>query len=184
MVEDVYEKVAGLDLVEPVLVVSQASAQHGDDLLEVVWPGTLVLPVSVGTTSAELLSRLALLGADEAVLVAGDAPDLPPLLVGKLHRGLGSAQVAVLPARDGGLVAMATRCPLPDWLPACGAGLDVDDALARLQQAAPRRTSVSVGPGWHRVREPGDLQLLDPGLEGWEITQAALRHPGHGAPTG
>jgi hypothetical protein len=34
------------------------------------------------------------------------------------------------------------------------------------------------GPGWHRLRTPDDLRLLDPGLEGWENTRALLEgHP-------
>lgn len=178
MVEDVYERVAALELVEPVLVVHDGDDKAAaDGVRVVVWPGTLVIASRPEATSAEVLSELASLGADEAVLVAGDAPDLPALLIGKLHRALGTADVAVLPARDGGLVAIAARCPLPEWFVGCGAGLDVDDALARLQQSAPRRSSISVGPGWHRVRHRRDLQLLDPGLEGWETTQEALRDP-------
>ncbi|HET8982720.1 MAG TPA: hypothetical protein VFN47_08530, partial [Pedococcus sp.] len=91
-----------------------------------------------------------------------------------LHRGLGSAEVAVLPAADGGLVALATRCPVPDWVRSAAVDLDSRDALDVLRAAAPRRTAVSVGPGWHRVRAPSDVALLDPGLEGWDLTRQQL----------
>jgi hypothetical protein len=57
---------------------------------------------------------------------------------------------------------------------ATGAGLDAADAVQRLRAAAPRRTAVAIGPGWHRVRSADDLASLDPGLEGWEVTRAAL----------
>ncbi len=175
MVEDVYDKVASLDLVEAVLVVPDDDADPARDLDEVVWPGTPVLRLAGAAGSSTTLDAIQRLGADEAVLVTGDAPDVPGLLLGKLHRALGSAAAAVLPARDGGLVALAAVCPVAEWVLAAGAGLDVPDALSRLQQAAPRRSAVSVGPGWHRVRRPADLSLLDQGLEGWDVTRAWLR---------
>ncbi|HEX6935398.1 MAG TPA: hypothetical protein VF227_02655, partial [Actinomycetes bacterium] len=80
----------------------------------------------------------------------------------------------VLPCAGGGLVALATRVPVPDWVMGTRVGLDTSDAVARLRAAGPRRTAVSVGPGWHRVRSAADLSALDPGLEGWEVTRAVL----------
>jgi hypothetical protein len=182
MVEDVYEMVASLEQVEPVLVIPEGLP--ADHLSDLTWPGTAVVRVPAQSASPDILIALAELGADELALIVGDAPDLPPLLVGKLYRGLGSAEVALLPASGGGLVALATRCPPPPWLVRCGAGLDVQAAQALVQHAAPRRSAVSVGPGWHRVRERDDLQLLDPGLEGWDVTQAALRDQAPGARDG
>lgn len=174
MVEDVYETVAGLALVEPVLVVDAADPD-ADALAELTWPGTEVLRMPGHAAAAEpVLEALAALGGDEVTVVAADVPDLPGLLVGKLHRGLGSADVAVLPAAGGGLVALATKRPVPGWVAATGVGLDTGDAVTRLRGAAPRRTAVSVGPGWHRVRAPADLAALDRGLEGWEVTRALL----------
>jgi hypothetical protein len=116
MVEDVYETVAALELVEPVLVVDAHDPAR--DLLEsLVWPGTTVLhlPPPSGSASRtwQTLDGLAAAGADQVTVVAGDAPDLPGLLVGKLHRALGSADVAVLPDSAGGLVALSTHVPLP-----------------------------------------------------------------------
>jgi hypothetical protein len=176
MVEDVYETVAGLALVEPVLLV------HDDDpdaaaLADLTWPGTPVLhlpPEADVVSLPAALAALFALGADQATVIAADAPDLPGLLVGKLHRGLGPADVSVLPAAGGGLVALAAGADVPAWVTATGVGLDTPDAVGRLRAAAPRRTAVSVGPGWHRLRSADDLDALDPGLEGWDVTRAAL----------
>jgi len=179
MVEDVYETVAALELVEPVLALDAEDPAR--DLLEsLTWPGTVVVHLPRKSPNASrtrlALDALAAAGADQVTVLAGDAPDLPGLLVGKLHRALGSADVAVLPGSDGRLVGLATNAPLPDWLAADPAAVDLDDdhALATLRDAARRRTAVSVGPGWHRVRNRDDLARLDPGLEGWEITRELL----------
>jgi hypothetical protein len=192
MVEDVYETVAALDLVEPALAVD-ADDPVREALESLTWPGTAVvtLPSStsaasagaVSTGSSPVASRtwltidaLVAAGADQVTVLAGDAPDLPGLLVGKLHRALGSADVAVLPGSGGGMVGLATHAPPPDWLAteSTVVDLDHDDPVAHLQKAARRRTAVSVGPGWHRVRTAADLARLDPGLEGWEITRELL----------
>lgn len=172
MAEDVYETIAGLALVEAALLV-EAADPDADGLAALTWPGTEVVRLSAPDTMSAL-SAMAALGADQVTVVAADAPDLPGLLVGKLHRGLGSADVAVLPCTGGGLVALAVPVPVPDWVSTTGVGLDTPDAVARLRDAAPRRTAVSVGPGWHRVRSAADLASLDGGLEGWEVTRAAL----------
>jgi hypothetical protein len=179
MVEDVYETVAALDLVEPALVLDADDPAR--DLLEgLTWPGTVLVHLPLPSHNASrtrlALDALVAAGADQVTVLAGDAPDLPGLLVGKLHRALGSADVAVLPDSDGGLVGLATNAPLPDWLAAESAAVDLDDhhALATLREAARRRTSLSTGPGWHRVRTRHDVARLDPGLEGWEITRELL----------
>ena len=184
MVEDVYETVAALELVEPVLAldaddpardvarVTHLAGHDGGRPAPVHRP----TPRAPGTRSTALVAA----GADQVTVIAGDAPDLPGLLVGKLHRALGSADVAVLPGSDGALVALATHAPLPDWLATDLPAVDLDDldAVARLREAARRRTAVSVGPGWHRVRTRDDLRRLDPGLEGWEITRELLAASG------
>jgi hypothetical protein len=179
MVEDVYETVAALELVEPALVVL-ADDPARDTVAAMAWPGTPVYELPEPdhpreSVTVRALRLLADTGAEQVTLLAGDAPDLPGLLVGKLHRALGSCEVAVLPSATGGLVAIATRCPLPDWLTDDHLDIDGDDVLATLQARAPRRTSVAVGPGWHRVRRAADLTRLDPGLEGWEVTRELLR---------
>jgi hypothetical protein len=107
------------------------------------------------------------------VVVCGDAPDLPPLLVAKLFAALDTADAAACPCEGGGLVAFGTRLPVPAWVLAAGAGLDTPAATARLRAAAPRR-AFAVGPGWRRLRRPADVTRLDPGLEGWDVTRALL----------
>lgn len=174
LLEDTCDVVAGLPLVEQALVVS--SAEDRELAADLVAPGTLVVTVAAsapGEVTAAGLRALFAAGADEAVLVAGDAPDLPALLVGKLFRGLGSAQVAIVPATDGGLVALGARQPLPEWYVAAGCGLDTADAAARLPSAAPRR-ALSVAPGWHRIRTAADVGRLDVDLEGWDATRLLL----------
>ncbi|MEU5988421.1 hypothetical protein ABZ806_05565 [Spirillospora sp. NPDC047418] len=176
LLEDTYEVVAGLELVTPALVLDPPDQPDAE---AVTWPGT---PIVRAATPAGAFAALHALGAETAALVAPDAPDLPPLLLGKLFRALGSAPSAACPA-DGtgrGLVALAARLPLPDWLATALHDVDLDtpDALARLRAAAPRPGLVPQGPGWHRLRTPGDLRFLDPGLEGWENTRALLQgHP-------
>lgn len=173
LLEDVCEVVASLASVQPAVIVSPA------DWLPVaalpVWPGTLVLGVS-GDDGAVLagFDALAQAGAAYAVIVAGDAPDLPGLLVGKLFRALGTADATVCPAVTGGLVALGARLPVAPWLRAAGPSLDGDSALDHLAAAAPRRGSLRSGPGWHRLRTSADLGYLDPGLEGWDATRALL----------
>ena len=170
MTEDVVEVVSGLDVVEPVLVLGPHDPA---DWRELVWPGT---PVStVAGRGVEVLVDLHAHGAAMGAVVAGDAPDLPGLLVGKCFRALSSAQVSVCPAADGTLVALAAHLPVPGWLAASGVGLDSVGAVGSLAAAAPSRRAFSVGPGWHRVRGPDDLARLDPGLEGWAETRWVLR---------
>ncbi|WP_231330485.1 hypothetical protein [Actinomadura graeca] len=171
LLEDTYEVVAGLRSVTPALVLDPPDQPDAE---AVTWPGTEIVREP---TLAGAFAALHALGAGEAALVAADAPDLPPLLIGKLFRALGGAPAAACRAADGhGLVALAARLPLPGWLAAAltGIGLDTPDALSRLRAAAPRPGLVPQGPGWHRLRTPGDLRSLDPGLEGWENTRALL----------
>ena len=108
-------------------------------------------------------------GADAAAVVAADVPDLPGLLLGKLFRALGGHEVAVSRSSGGGLVALASRLPVPDWFTAGMADLS--------SEALTADSRVAVGPGWHRLREPADVHRLDPGLEGWASTRALLSAP-------
>jgi molybdopterin-guanine dinucleotide biosynthesis protein A len=150
-----------------------------------VWPGTPVIRLTADAVpgpAVQSLAALADLGARQAAVLAADAPDLPPLLIGKLLRALGSerrADVAICPAEGGGLVALAAWLPPPAWLAGVhtvrdGAELDVADIAERLRGAAPSRGAVRNGPGWHRMRSPADLARLDPGLEGWAATRELL----------
>jgi glycosyltransferase A (GT-A) superfamily protein (DUF2064 family) len=118
--------------------------------------------------------RLAERGADQAVVVAADAPDFPALLVGKLFRGLGRAEIVVSPCEQGGLVALGFTLPVARWLRDVRMSLDETDMLTRLAGAAPSPRAVALTPGWHRLRERADLALLDVRLEGWESTRMLL----------
>lgn len=180
MLEDVYEVAAGLEFVTAALVTGPDVPADAESI---TWPGT---PIVRDPAPAAAFAALHALGAREAALIVPDAPDLPPLLLGKLFRALGSAPAAACQAADGnGLVALAARLPLPAWLAAAlddpgtaldgsGTVLDDPDALARVRAAAPRPGLVPQGPGWHRIRTPADLRFLDPGLEGWDNTRALL----------
>jgi hypothetical protein len=106
------------------------------------------------------------------VAVSHDAPDLPGLLIGKLFRALGSADLALCPSEDGTQVAIGLNIPPAGWL---SSTLDFGISLAELDAVKPRRHAVAIGPGWHRLRSAGDLARLDPGLEGWDATRAILR---------
>ena len=177
--EDVYEVLAGLELLD-----AGAAVQDDQDraaVVSVTWPDAPVVDLPprdhAGNDLLAALSGLAGLGYEQAVVVSLDAPDLPGLLVGKLFRALGSADVAVCPAEGGGLVALAARLPLAPWVAATGVDLDTSDAVTALRAAAPSRAATGVGPGWHRVRTPAELAGLDPGLEGWAATRA-LRSTG------
>ncbi|WP_240197170.1 DUF2064 domain-containing protein [Nonomuraea lactucae] len=160
--EDTYEIVAGLEFVTPVLVTSVP------DLDEIVWPGTEVITIAEDDSLRSIVRRMK---GDQVVVIGADAPDLPPLLIGKLFRELGRAQVAVCPAEGGGAVALACGLPMPGW---ADPDLDAPDPVAALRAQAPGSRMVAAGPGWHRLRSGEDLGLLDPGLEGWESTRALI----------
>lgn len=171
--EDVYEVLAGLELLDAGVAV--ATGHDRAAVVSITWPGAPVVDLPGGQATNDLVAALAgltALGYEQAVVVAVDAPDLPGLLIGKLFRALGRADVAVCPAQTGELVAVAARLPLAAWVVEAGVDLDTLDALAALRAAAPSRASVGVGPGWHRVRTPEELAALDPGLEGWAATRA------------
>lgn len=139
---------------------------------EIVWPGTPVVEIPDLSGSALVEAAFAALPyGRQAVLLSADAPDLPPLLIGKLFRELGRARIAVCPDTGGGTVAFAAHLPYPDW---AAVGFDDLDPVKALRASAPGSRMVARGPGWHRLRTPGDIRLLDPGLEGWDNTRALL----------
>ncbi|WP_302893153.1 hypothetical protein [Actinomadura luzonensis] len=161
--EDTYEMVAGLDLVTPVLVTSVPGLDH------LVWPGTEIVTVGEDEPLTGVLARLR---GDQAAVIAADAPDLPPLLVGKLFRELGRAEITICPAEGGGAVALACALPAPAW---AAPDLDDPELVATLRGQAPGPRRVATTPGWHRLRTPEDVHRLDPGLEGWDNTRALLK---------
>ena len=111
---------------------------------------------------------------DELVLVPGDAPDLPGLVLAKVFKVLHRTDVVVAPERGGpGCVALGLRLPLAPWLQDQPLDLD-DDPYARLLRLAPSRAAASRAPDWHRLRTPESRRRLDPRLEGWDETRAVL----------
>lgn len=164
LAEDVVDLLATLNEVQTAVAVTPADRWLAD---AVVWPGTAVYEVPEATPNAVLA---ALDGYDQAAVVAGDAPDVPGLTIGKLLRPLTSRPVAVAPAEGGpGLLGVAARLPVPQWLPP----LDLDRAQpAAVRTAAPSPGDLAVTPGWHRLRGAADLSRLDPAVEGWEATRA------------
>jgi hypothetical protein len=125
--------------------------------------------VAAEPTPYDALLALHASGATIGAVTAGDAPDLPGLLVGKLFSACEDRPAGVLPANGGGLVGVASRLPPPGWL----RSITLDSGLDEVHANAPR-DAVVVGPGWHRLRAPEDVARLDPRLEGWERTRALL----------
>lgn len=167
LAEDVVDLLATLNEVETAVAVTPEDRWLAD---EVVWPGTAVYEVPEPTATAVFAT---LTGYDQAAVVVADAPDVPGLTLGKLLRPLTSRPVAVAPVEGNGagLLGVAARLPVPEWLPA----LDLDTtAPAEVRAAAPRAGDVAVTAGWRRLRGPADLATLDPAFEGWEATRALL----------
>lgn len=167
---DTYEVLADL--------VDVRSGIAGAEAADLLWPGGLALLDGDVLALADRLAGT----ADELVVVPGDVPDLPGLVLAKVFKVLHRSDVVVAPARaDGGCVALGLRLPVAPWL--LGRDLDLDlDPTVSLRAAAPARGRVAEAPPWHRLRDPGALARLDPGLEGWEETRALLAPvlAGHG----
>ncbi|QNE22883.1 DUF2064 domain-containing protein [Kribbella qitaiheensis] len=171
LAEDTYEVLASLDRVDVAVAVVGGEESSVAEVSALTWPGTPVY--SVGPTRPVLDALSGAGPAAAAVAVSYDAPDLPGLLIGKLFRALSTADLAVCPSEDGGQVAIGVNLPVASWVVA--AEPTFDTSLSELEQLKPRRHAVAIGPGWHRMRSPGDLARLDPGLEGWDATRAILR---------
>lgn len=165
---DLLASLAGID----------AAMATGPDQAElarrVSWPGTHLLDLSHGHTPVDVLVALGELGYDEGAVLVADAPDLPALHVAKSFSALDTRAVAVAPARETGMVILASRLPVPDWLRDNPIDMDAADPVRALKAVASQRRDVFATPGWHRLRTPADLGWLDPGLEGWDATRALL----------
>jgi len=166
LAEDVVDLLATLAEVTPAVAVLPAERALADAL---VWPGTRVWEVAA-LTSGAIFDEAGRDGYQQAALLAPDAPDLPGMLVGKLLRPLSSRPVSVAPSLTGGLLGLAVRLPVPEWLPS----VDLDVGVEVLRKAAPQPGQVAAATGWHRLTGPAALSRLDPGLEGWEATRALL----------
>lgn len=171
LTEDTYELLADLAQVDVAVAVAAGDEPSLAAIRDLTWPGT---PVFAVPGDNPVLSAIELAGPAAAVVaVSHDVPDLPGLLIGKLFRALGSADIAVTPATDGSLAAIGVNLPIASWVK--DAAPTFDSTLAELEAAKPRRHAVAVGPGWHRLRSAADLAQLDPGLEGWDATRSLLR---------
>jgi hypothetical protein len=167
LAEDVVDLLGTLAAAEPAIAVSPADR---DLAAAVAWPGMRVYELPEATP-VNAMRAAAEDGYELGAVLAADAPDLPGMLIGKLLQPLTSRTAAVAPAHGGGLLGVASRLPLPDWLPQ----VDLDGGRPEdVREAAPRKALVAVTPGWHRLRQPADLARLDPALEGWETTRALL----------
>lgn len=166
LAEDVVDLLATLAEVTPAVAVLAGERALADAL---VWPGTRVYEVPA-LTSGAIFEAAGRDGYEQAALLAPDAPDLPGMLVGKLLRPLSSRPVSVAPSGTGGLLGLAVRLPVPEWLPS----VDLEAAVEDLRKAAPQPGRVAMATGWHRLTGPDALNRLDPGLEGWEATRALL----------
>jgi hypothetical protein len=185
MAEDILDVLARLVEAEPAIAATDV------DALSVGWPG--LRRYGLGRLDVvSLFAAVAADGFDQAVLLAGDAPDLPGMLIAKLLRPLTTRPIAVAgthgsllpsaetppspspsssPGNGAGLLGLAARLPAPGWLPA----LELDQLTPQsLRRLAPRPTDVAPAPAWHRLRGPDDVARLDPGLEGWDATRALL----------
>ncbi|MFC4067587.1 hypothetical protein [Actinoplanes subglobosus] len=168
MAEDVVDLLARLAQAEAAIAATPADRALAE---EIAWPGMRIYEVPAPTVLPVLAAATAD-GFDQAAVIAGDAPDVPGMTLGKLLRPLDGKAVAVAPAGPGGgLFGVATGLPAPDWL----ADHDLDTASAQLlRKGAPAPGEVTSTPPWRRLRGPADLAGLDPALEGWENTRALL----------
>jgi hypothetical protein len=164
LAEDVVDLLSMLAAADPAIAVDPVDAAVAR---AVAWPGMTIYEAA---TPRAVLEAAARDGYDQGAVVAADAPDVPGMILGKLLQPLETRQVAVAPAHDGGLLGVASRLPVPEWVPE----IDFDGSPEPVRNAAPRRGLVAVTPGWHRLRGPADLARLDPALEGWDTTRALL----------
>lgn len=171
LAEDTYEVLASLDRVDVAVAVAGGDQAALSAIAALTWPGTPVYSVDAARPVLDAVEQAG--PAAAVVAVSYDVPDLPGLLIGKLFRALGSADLAVTPAEDGSLAAVGIKLPTASWI--ADAAPTFDTPLADLEKLKPRRHAIGIGPGWHRLRSNADLARLDPGLEGWDATRSLLR---------
>jgi len=181
LAEDVVDLLATLAQAEPAIA---GLPEDRAVIEEIAWPGMRRYEVPTRTVLPVLRAADAD-GFEQAAVIAADAPDVPGMILGKLLRPLETKPVAVAPAGSPGagpagspgnvggpgLLGVAARLPLPEWL----IDHDLDSASAMgLRRTAPRPGDVQSTPEWHRLRGPAELAALDPALEGWEHTRHLL----------
>lgn len=167
LAEDVVDLIAPLPLIHPAIAALSADLPLAS---KIAWPGMSLYELPSLSIRAALAAAAAD-GHERAVVLMADAPDLPAMLIGKMIRPLSTRTVAVAPAAGGGLLGVASRLPVPDWLPE----LDPETGdVVTARRPAPDPTMVAAAPGWHRLRSPEDLGHLDMGLDGWDATRSLL----------
>ncbi|GAA2614080.1 hypothetical protein [Paractinoplanes durhamensis] len=168
LAEDVVDLLARLAQAEAAIA---ATAEDRKLAEEIAWPGMRIYEVPAATY-LPVFAAAAADGFDQAAVIAGDAPDVPGMILGKLLAPLDGKAVAVAPGGPGnGLMGVAAGLPAPEWL----ADHDLDSASAQLlRRTAPQPGDVTSTPEWRRLRGPAELASLDPALEGWENTRALL----------
>jgi hypothetical protein len=168
LAEDLADLLVSMEQADPALAVVPADRGLAD---AVRWPTTPVYELPTLTVTA-ILAAAARDGYEQVAVLAGDAPDLPGLILAKLLRPLTTRPVAVAPHTGGaGLLGLAARIPAPDWLPSSGLDELSEEQVAA---AAPERRLVAGTPGWHRLTDAAQLTHLDLALDGWEATRALL----------
>lgn len=165
MAEDVVDLLAGMADLDVVIAYAPDRAADAEAIR---WPDSTLLPAEPDAVS--VLDGLAGLRYDVGAVVVPDAPDLPGLVVAKPFSALSGGLVAAAPSSTGGLVMLASRLPVPEWL-AAARPVSLDGAV---DLRPTRRRDVRTTPGWHRLRTPADIARLDPDLEGWDATRALL----------
>jgi hypothetical protein len=145
--------------------------RHADAVAAVAAIDTTVW-TSQQPTVLEAAERAASAGARQAVVLASDAPHLPGLLVGKVFRALGRADLAICPDPRGFASAIGLQLPAAEWL----TDLDPDqtDVADRAKAAAPRPALVRLTPGWRRLRTEADLAALEAAVDGADFTRALV----------
>lgn len=173
LADDAVDLLAMLAEVEPALAVAEAERPLAT---AVAWPSMRVYALPE-LTIGNVLAAAAADGYEQAAVLAGDAPDLPGMMIAKLLRPLTTRTAAAAPDATAptGLLGIASRLPAPGWL----AEIDFDGAtVATVRGSAPAATDVIGTPGWHRLRTANALARLDPALDGWEATRAILSRGG------
>jgi hypothetical protein len=168
LAEDVVDLLAMLAQADPAIAATAADRGLAE---RIAWPGMRIYEVATPTVRP-VLEAAGADGYDQAAVIASDAADVPGMVLGKLLRPLTTKPVAVAPGGpSGGLLGVASRLPVPDWL----TDHDLDSASPTvLRRTAPEPREVESTAEWRRLRGPADLATLDPALEGWEATRALL----------
>src|SRR5690606_136657 len=131
LAEDVVDLIATLAEVTPAIAAVPADRSLAE---QIAWPGMPIYDLSRPTVG-DAFAAAAADGYDQAAVIAADAPDVPGLVLAKLLRPLTTRPLAVAAAGTG-LLGVAARLPVPDWLPA----VDLDGTtVTTLVDAAPRR---------------------------------------------